>query len=152
MIIRKAKTEDAEEISKLRISTIKAFPQDNDTPEEMDFVIKRNTPESIAEKIKTRDIFNRIEKGKIIGNIELHGDQLNNLYVDKDRLKQGIGKKLLLFIEDYAKKKGITYLHFRSTPSAILFYKKFGYKIVKIEKKTQNGIEMTHTIMQKELI
>ncbi|MBS3082311.1 GNAT family N-acetyltransferase [Candidatus Pacearchaeota archaeon] len=120
-------------------------------PGEIEFVIKRNTPEIIKEKIKTRDIFNMEERGKIIGNIELNGDKLNNLYVHKDKLKQGIGEKLLLFIEDYAKKKGVTKFHFRSTPSAVTFYKKFGYKITKVEKTIQDGIEMTHTLMEKEL-
>lgn len=151
MKIVKALPKDAEEISKLRISTIKSFPQDNEAPGELDFVINRNMPEAIIDKIKTRDVFNMVEKGKIIGNIELHEDRLNNLYVDKNRLKQGIGKKLMIFIEDYTKKKGIKKLHLRSTPSAIQFYKKFGYKIVKIEKKIQNGIEMTHTMMEKEI-
>lgn len=151
MKIMKAKPEQAEEISKLRINTIKHFPEDNNTPEEIQFVIKRNTPEAIIDKIKNRDVFNMMEKGKIIGNIELHDDRLNNLYVDKDRLKQGIGEKLLLFIEDYAKKKGITKLHLRSTPSAIPFYKKFGYKIIKIEKTIQDNIPMVHTMMEKKL-
>ncbi|MBS3079399.1 GNAT family N-acetyltransferase [Candidatus Pacearchaeota archaeon] len=150
MKIRRAKPEDAKEISNLRINTIKSFPQDN-SKEEMEYVINRNTPKSIIEKIKTREIFNMFEKGKIIGNIGLHETRLTNFYVDKNRLKQGIGKKLLEFIEDYAKKKGIIKLHLRSTPSAISFYKKFGYKITKIEKKMQNGIKMTHTIMEKKL-
>ncbi len=151
MKIVKALPKDAEEISKLRIETIKAFPQDNPEPGEMDHIIKRNTPEIIKEKIKTREIFNMIDKGKIIGNIELNGDKLNNLYVSKDKIKQGIGKKLLLFIEDYAKKKGVTKFYFRSTPSAVTFYKKFGYKIVKTEKTIQDGIPMVHTFMEKEL-
>jgi putative acetyltransferase len=151
MKIVRAKPEDAEKISKLRIETIKAFPQDNPAPGEMDFIIKRNTPEIIKEKIKTRDIFNMIEKGEIIGNVELNGDKLNNLYVDKNNIKRGIGKKLLLFIEDYAKKKGVKKFYFRSTPSAVPFYKKFGYKIVKVERTKQEGIEMTHNMMEKEL-
>jgi len=151
MKIVKALPKDAEEISKLRINTIKSFPQDNPAQGELDFVINRNTPESITDKINSRDIFNMVDKGKILGNIELHEDRLNNLYVDKGRLKQGIGKKLLIFIEDYAKKKGIKKLHLRSTPSAIEFYQKFGYKIVEIKKEVKNGIKMTHTLMEKEL-
>lgn len=150
MRIVRAKPEQAEEISKLRVKTIKSFPQDN-SEKEMEYVLKRNTPEMIMEKIKKRDMFNMVEKGKIIGNVELNNDKLSNLYVDRDRLKKGIGKSLLLFIEGYARKKGITRLHLRSTPSAITFYKKFGYKIVKVEKKIEQGIEMVHTMMEKDL-
>ncbi len=134
LIIRKAKKEDLKEVGKIMKQEF-AKPPFNETA-------------SNKEIIKSLEFYNKIGKiyvaeidKKIIGilvfKIEQYWKELvliiEDLAVKQKFKKQNIGKKLMEFTEEYAKKnkiKSITFMtHSRS--KAINFYKKLGYKINK---------------------
>lgn len=54
--------------------------------------------------------------------------QIKALIVDKKYRKTGLGKKLMEFIEDYARKKGYSKAKLMGRVSVEEFYKKLGYK------------------------
>src|SRR3989339_824605 len=149
MIIRKAKTEDAEEISKLRIDAIKKLNSQDHEEEEMAYLLDRQTLEILKKKIKSREVYVMTENKKIIGSVDLDDNEIKGLYVLSNRIKEGIGTKLLKFIEEIAKNKGIKIINICSTKSAIPFYKKNGYKLIEIKKSIEKGIMMTRHLMQK---
>ncbi len=73
--------------------------------------------------------------------LDMDLDQIRDFYIKVENLSEQlstsryrmeeIGKKLLDFIEDYARKKGIKKVRFDSTEYARPFYLKSGYKLIK---------------------
>ena len=53
------------------------------------------------------------------------------MFVDYNKLEKGIGKKLLLHVERFAKKQNIKRLELDSSPFAYEFYKNRGFKPLK---------------------
>jgi len=151
MIIKKALPTDAEEISLQRIETIKKLNSQDHEKEEMEYLLGRQTLEVLKKKIKSRDVYVMVENKKIIGSVDLDDNEIKGLYVLSSRIKKGIGTKLLKFMEEIAKNKGIKIINICSTKSAIPFYEKNGYKLIEIKKGIEKGIMMTRHLMQKEL-
>jgi N-acetylglutamate synthase-like GNAT family acetyltransferase len=151
MRIRKAKTKDAEEISKLRIENIKKIVSKSYGKKWTNKLIEWNSIKHIKNHLKNRETFCMVDKNKIIGVIDLEGNKLGGFYIKTDMIGKGIGKKLLFFIEDYARKKKLKSLYMYSTRNALNFYKKYGYKL--IEKKAVNidGVKNIDLIMGKRL-
>ena len=52
---------------------------------------------------------------------------LGRFAVIKEYRKKGVGKNLLLFVEDFVKSKGYSSLHLHSQLRAVQFYEKCGY-------------------------
>lgn len=68
------------------------------------------------------------ENNIIIGTIRGTKNKITDLFVDKKHHKKGIGKKLMLKYEEEAIKQGSKYIKLQSSPYAIEFYKRLGYK------------------------
>ncbi|MGQ9473130.1 MAG: GNAT family N-acetyltransferase [Candidatus Caldatribacteriaceae bacterium] len=69
--------------------------------------------------------------GAITGNFHFQGGYLSNLAVYPDYQRRGIGKKLLLAVEEEARKRGLSYIELdveRENWEAITFYQKAGYE------------------------
>lgn len=130
MRIRKAKLSDAKRISYIIRRNVDGVKENKYTKKQSMAWKKANTPLMIEKKIKDkeRDNFVIIEKDKILGFIALDKNWVVNFYVDYKARGKGIGSKLYDFIEKYAKKKGMKKLLLSSTPAALKFYKKRGYK------------------------
>ena len=52
-------------------------------------------------------MFCLIDSNEILGTISLKENRIIGLFIRSDLIRKGFGKKLLSFIENYAKKKGI---------------------------------------------
>ncbi|MEK6891294.1 MAG: GNAT family N-acetyltransferase [Nanoarchaeota archaeon] len=148
MKFRKAKIGDAKEISILRKNTIKKVNGWNLKKEEIIYLMNRNNPKIIMEKIKKRDMFCLISNKKIIGTVDLHDGEIGSVYVHYKFVRKGIGTKIMDFIEDYAKKKGIKVVHLKSAKQAKSFYLKRGYKLI---KKIKNDKGLVNFYMEKKL-
>lgn len=93
--------------------------------------------ENYLKKIKRLKVYVAKERNKVIGSLLLEGDDKNerikNIAVDTNFQRKGIGSALLK--ETLFHKKDI-YLHVRTTNiKAIELYKKYNFKIEKIEKE-----------------
>lgn len=151
MIIRKAKQEDAEEISKLIINTILEVNSKDYTKTQLDALIKHNGHEDIARKINDSEVFCLEEDGKIVGTVALQGQEVRRLYVDSKFLRKGFGKKLMLALEKSAKDKGIDRLFLRSTLTATDFFIKIGYTVLKKVSWDMGGVVLDFVNMGKIL-
>jgi len=132
MKIRKARPVDAEEISKLIRQTFKnIISKDYPKKEHTLFFNRKNTKKKVLEKIKSHEMFYITDKNKILGTIYFDNDLVGGLYIRHDYIKKGIGTKLLKFIENYARKKGIKKVRLYSTKYGYPFYLKNNYRLVK---------------------
>jgi len=73
-----------------------------------------------------------VENYKVVGFVDHSLDgELWGLYVHKDYIGKGIGRRLLKLAEDSIKKLGCKKITLKSTVTAKDFYKKHGYKVIK---------------------
>jgi putative acetyltransferase len=133
MRIRKAKPEDCRKIANLRKKTFEKInvKKGKYTKKQIEFLNKKNPPKKILEKMKKREMFCLVDKDKLLGVIGVEKNRIAGLFVRYNCMGKGLGKKLLNFIENHARKKDIKKLRCDSTIYARPFYLKQGYKLIK---------------------
>ncbi len=141
MRIRKAKKEEASIISRLIRNTILKINSKHYPKKQMQFELSCYTPSKIRKYFEEKIIFCLCEKDKIIGVsiLDFKEKTIESLYLNPKFIGQCLGKKILSFVENYAKKRGIKEIILYPTEYALEFYKKSGYKIIRIFKGTNNG-------------
>ncbi len=151
MIIRKAGIQDVKRISYLIHRNTEKVLDNNYSKEQIWAWKKANTPKAIENQLKQRVIFCAFEKDKLIGTIGLQKKEVLGLYVSYTQRGRGVGKKLHLYLEQFALKNNIAELELTSTPSAVEFYKNLGYEILHPVSIIVNDIEFQETRMIKKI-
>ena len=151
MKIRKARLKDAKEIAKLRKDTFKNINSKDYPKEHIKIFNKKNSLKNTLIKIKEKDMFCIVEKNKILGTVYLDNDLIGGLYVKHNIIRQGIGTKLLKFIEDYARKKCIKNVKLFATKYGYPFYLKNKYRLIKKGFWTINNKKVIKYNMEKKL-
>jgi N-acetylglutamate synthase-like GNAT family acetyltransferase len=152
MKIRKASKKDSVKISNLIDKSLNEVNSKDYTKKQISILRSKNNPKRVIEKLKERSIFVLEKNNKIIGTVDINLKKriIGGFYINPKFIGKGLGKKLLDFIENYAKKKRIRKLKLYSTKTALGFYKKYGYKIIKKEKwEPQKGVIFPIIIMNK---
>ena len=150
MKIRKARKEDARKWVNLTNNTLEKVNTDY-SKKQIKVLKKKNTLEFTLDKIKNANAFCLIDNGKIIGTIGLNKNRIGGLYLKHSYIKKGLGKKLLVFVENYARKKGIKKVKLNSTKYAYPFYLNQGYKLIKKGRWMVDGTSFTTYDMEKKL-
>ncbi len=148
---RKAKLSDALELSEIRRGVFGNIPGETYSNKLIKVLTQDYSPENIKKKIKKYSTFCLVNGKEIIGSISLQGSEIKGVFVKFNYTRKGIGTKLMDFIEDYAKKKGLKKVHLWSAEKARGFYKKLGYKLVKKVKKNYKGASNINFVMEKRL-
>lgn len=154
MRIRKARQEDAREITQLVRDTIKKVNAKDYTKEQINAWAPTNKTDAYRKMIKEgRKIWVAVDKDEIIGMATLkpRENQVGGFYIKHDKIGRGIGKKLNERIEKEAKKEGITEITLYSTTTAIPFYQKRGYKKIRRSYVEMNNVKVPVVIMKKKL-
>ena len=103
-------------------------------------------------KIKEQYFYLAFEDEKLLGFSSLGPmDYVDMMYVQKDEFGKGIGKQLLVIIEDEAKKHDLAQLYADVSLSARAFFEKRGYHVVKTNRKIRKGIHLKNFRMKKSL-
>jgi putative acetyltransferase len=76
----------------------------------------------------SREFFVYEEQGRLSGVIGLEGTGVYDFFVAPDRQGQGVGRTLLGFVEELARRRGIEELHLSSSLTAVGFYERLGYR------------------------
>jgi len=141
MEIRKANKENAKKISMLIRNTIRKINSSHYPKKQMDNELKAYATKKIEKYFDSKLIFIMIDKEEIIGTsiLDQKEEALDSLYLSPKYLGKGLGKKLLRFMEELAKKKGIKVLTLYPTEYAMKFYESQGYKKVDEFIGTRNG-------------
>ena len=151
MKIRKFKKSDANEAAKLIIKNdlevaVKFYPK-----KVVSARLKEITPAKILKKSVKRICFVAEENKKIIGYISLSGNEIKKCFVLPKYHKRGIGRKLVFKIEKIAKIKGIKKLVLYSNFYTEKFYKKCGFKRLKIIWENVGDLKFKQIYMEKKL-
>ena len=150
--VRKAKLSEYHKISDIRNKTFKKINSKNYTKEQVEVWNKKSTPKRMLEKMNDREFFCLVDKkDNILGSVSLKENMAGNLFIKWNLVGKGFGTKLMEFIEARAKKKGYRKVCLYSTTTALPFYKKRGYKIIKRGKWYIGKVEFPDRKMEKKL-
>jgi N-acetylglutamate synthase-like GNAT family acetyltransferase len=153
MKIRKAKESDAGEISKLITEVV----SNNFSGVYSDNVIKyfceQNSVKNILKKMRQNVKYFVVEnKGEIIGVAGIKKNRIVSFHIDVKHQKQGIGKQLMFYIENYAKDNFVKKLKVYSSLPAVKFYQKCGFKVVKkVLHSAPNSDKYVTVLMEKKI-
>ena len=130
MQIRKATSNDIYRISYLIKKNAEHVKENNYSAEQKTAWIKYNTPKQIELSLKKRITFCTFINNKMVGTIGLENGKVAGLYVSYSKTGMGIGKKLLLHLEKYAREINLKKIFLEATPVGEMFYQKNGYETV----------------------
>jgi len=144
MRIRKFKKEDATKVSNIIRRCLREVVSKDYPKKAIESLCEFFTPTLLIKNLKDRIIFVAVENDKVVGTASLKGYTVFTVFVNPDFHGKGIGSKLMDKVEDLAKKNGCKILKVPSGLSSFEFYKKRGYKKVKIIHSKEHGdtIEM----------
>jgi len=152
MKIRRAKLSDTKEINNLIKKTLKKVNIKDYSKKQIEVLIEKNTLQDTSNRIKEGKVFCAVENTKIIGIAGVYGNRLGGFYVSPNKINKGIGKQLLEVAENYMVKNKRRKAKLSSTITALEFYKKHGYKVIKREKwEPEKGIVFPVVEMEKKL-
>lgn len=147
--IREFEEEDAATIAELIRETLSISNSGDYSPEIIKNLKSKYGEDSIRQSGKSCSIFVAVNgSGGIVGTIGLKESTVFGLFVKPSWQKKGLGKRLLKFIERYAKQCGFSKLSLASSITAYGFYKRNGFIPVKNEVNEKFGEVI---IMEKSL-
>ena len=151
MSIRKFKDRDAAAVSELIIENLKTVNIRDYSKELIDILSSYKTPKQVIESAGKSEAFVAVKRGSIVGVAMLRGNKIVNMFVQTQAQGKGIGRSLIKRIEKRAKKIRISELVVDATITAVGFYTRCGYRVVKKVNKPFCGIDNVVIEMVKAL-
>ena len=131
MAIRRFRNRDAAAVSELIIENLRTVNIRDYSEELMNTLAAYKTPKQVMESAGKSDAFVAVKRGNILGVAMLKGNKIVNMFVQTQAQGRGIGRSLMRRIEKLAKKMRISELVVDASITAVGFYTRCGYKIVK---------------------
>ncbi|WP_298964989.1 GNAT family N-acetyltransferase [uncultured Methylobacterium sp.] len=144
-MIRLATKDDAAEISRLVFLALHESNARDHGPEIIDRIAQDFTPDWIASRIATRQVFVAVETSRIVGTASRDGDIVRAVFVAPDALERGIGRALMAEIGRAALDAGVAMLTLHSSLTAMGFYDRLGFRTV---REHHHGDERTIVMQQ----
>ncbi len=85
------------------------------------------TPEWILRYAQSCEMLVALAGAEIVGTIALDHERVRSLFVRIDHQRQGIGKRLMRFIEEAARRQDMKQLNLLANVGAVEFYRKLGF-------------------------
>lgn len=108
-------------------------------------------PVKMVRKIQTQDLYIALANDRLAGTVALKDDWVVGVYTAIDFMGQGIGKKLMEFIEGIALQKGFKSLRLAASPLGVAFYSKLGWETIALQQFDYEGVLFEETLMTKRL-
>jgi len=109
--------------------------------------------EKLKEKLEQGGIyFIALDTTKLVGIGGLVGSEVSRVFVDPLYSGLGIGKELMLMVENEARKRKLKSIVLGSTITAKGFYEKCGFNVTKYEDFEINGLKLKMIMMEKKII
>jgi putative acetyltransferase len=92
------------------------------------------------------------EDGEVVGFAELEDDgHLDMLYVRRDAVGRGLGRRLYEAIEGEARGSGVGRIFTEASITARPFFEQHGFRVVREQRVTRREVEMINFAMEKPL-
>ncbi len=127
LIIRPFSEGDAGNISRLIVENLLAVNAKGYGESAMQKLAMLYTPAHIKKYARNGEMFVAEVGVELVGTATLEAERVRNLFVRVNHQNQGVGEKLMRFIEDRASQKGLEKLSLQADPTAVEFYARLGY-------------------------
>jgi len=133
MRLRPVREDDATAMARIRREALRERAADAYTEEQLDSLtsdIDDGTPIAVErESFRTAVA---VENGAVIGYGTVHPDdgQIHAAFVDPEHAGSGVGSRIIRELETFAHEAGTDDLFVLSTPNAVGFYERIGYRSV----------------------
>jgi putative acetyltransferase len=154
IVIRHAKPEDAEPIWNVRTRAIQESCRSHYSQEDVDAWSSAPMPDDFASTIESTDFFVAETNGGIVGFAFLNPaeSKVEAVFVSPDYGRRGIGRRLLIALENAAMDRSLTCLRLASSLNAVSVYRSAGYEVRKsIEFLHPCGFRLDCVSMEKVL-
>jgi GNAT superfamily N-acetyltransferase len=153
-VIRRATPEDADVIGAVHMRAIREISASHYSQEDIAAWGTSRHPEFYLDSIRNKEFYVATEDDVVVGfgTFNQKSGEMEAVYVSPDRVRRGIGFKLLQVLEERASSHQVMDVYLKSSLNAIPFYERAGYTQRKAAKhRLQSGIEIPCVIMNKEL-
>ncbi|MDN5274124.1 MAG: hypothetical protein JWP06_25 [Candidatus Saccharibacteria bacterium] len=137
--IRLFRTTDANELSSVIIRCLREVNSKDYAADIIEKMCSYFTPEIIAKLAHERQMFVAEQNGQPVGTVSRDGNKVFTMFVNPDDAGQGIGTKLMGYIEHLVVEEGFKYIETGASITAHDFYHKLGYVDVR-ESETDFGL------------
>lgn len=150
--IRKAQQEDSQSVRSVHIAAVTGIRTDLYSPEELEAWAVPKRLESYWESIRSKEFYVAEDDGVVIGFAVLNPeiDEVEAVYVSPGAGGRGVGRELLIKLEERARVIGLRVLRLNASLNAVPFYKKAGYVAQEQSKyRLSTGVEIACVPMLK---
>ncbi len=151
MIVRDYAADDAAPICRLFFETVRSVNLGDYSPEQVRvWAPAPPDPAAWHERMSGRHTLVAEENGEVVGFAELEGDgHLDMLYVGRDAVGRGVGKRLYLAAEERALGLGLREIFTEASITARPFFERRGFRVVRRNDLVVRGVGMTNYAMEK---
>jgi GNAT superfamily N-acetyltransferase len=129
--IRLATDRDAVDLSGLIVRTIRISNAADYPAHLIDRICDNFSPDRIASRFASRITILVVSATEIIGTASLDGRTVRSVFVDPDRQRDNVGRRLMTAIESMARDAGQNTLEVPSSLTAQGFYARLGYRVLR---------------------
>ena len=151
--IRYYEAGDAPEIVRLFFETVRSVNRADYSDEQLEaWAPGVPDPEEWHARMAGRRTLVAEEGGEVVGFAELEYDgRLDMLYVRKDAVGRGVGRRLYEAVEREARSQGLGWIFTEASITARPFFEQQGFRVVREQMVSRRGVSMTNFVMEKEL-
>jgi|GEM_PF-4239611 len=152
--IRRPEIKDAKAMSLVVRQAITKVNSADYTPRQVRAWSLHNSEKRLKERIAQGRIFFVLSNSRSIlgvASMRVSKKHITALFIGPKDIRKGYGKRLLKYMERYAKKKGLSYLSVNSSKTAFPFYEKMGYKMIRKFSPRIHNVEIPSVMMKKKL-
>jgi putative acetyltransferase len=151
--IRDYEAGDAPEIVRLFFETVHSVNRADYSNEQLEaWAAGVPDPEEWHARMAGRRTLVAEEGGEVVGFAELEYDgRLDMLYVRKDAVGRGVGRRLYEAVEREARGQGLGWIFTEASITARPFFEQQGFRVVRKQMVSRRGVSMTNFVMEKEL-
>ena len=150
--IRRAKDADFAAAARLHRQTIKYINSRDYTPDIIRVWAAQTSAQKFRDSAKLCKRWVALDQGKIVGYCDHNFTcELWGLYIHKDYIGQGLGTQLLQTAEESMRQSGCKNIRIKSTISAMAFYQKNGYQVLKQDWHTIANHKLKIFLMSKSI-
>ena len=151
--IRYYEAGDAPEIVRLFFETVRSVNRADYSDEQLEaWAPGVPDPEEWHARMAGRRTLVAEEGGEVVGFAELEYDgRLDMLYVRKDAVGRGVGRRLYEAVEREARDQGLGWIFTEASITARPFFEQQGFRVVREQMVSLRGVSMANFVMEREL-
>lgn len=151
--IRYYEAGDAPEIVRLFFETVRSVNRADYSDEQLEaWAPGVPDPEEWHARMAGRRTLVAEEGGEVVGFAELEYDgRLDMLYVRKDAVGRGVGRRLYEAVEREARGQGLGWIFTEASITARPFFEQQGFRVVREQMVSRRGVSMANFVMEREL-